>query len=715
MLAILAEIGMIMVGAVSNVAWKYWQRRASMWGSASLVALCAMAFPIMPVAAQEITEESASTADDIVVLGTRSTVDRTLSSDRVTQRMSQSSRSIERDILDAAGTYRLSDALELVSGFSQQNNRGGVIDNFAVRGFLGTPDGGAEYYLNGFLANRGMAPPRDPATTERIEVLKGPAGALFGDVDPGGRVNIVTKVPRFTPHANALISYGSFDTRRVEADATGPLSRTLAARIVVAGEDSDGWRDTVSIRRRVVSPSLTWQPSNALRLTYTGEFSQFDTPFDRGIPAIDGDANALPRSNYYGEPANGITKSRNNQHQLTGLAELGNGWTLNGGLVWRKGTLKGLSADQSRIVGTSLWRQRRSRDFSVDDLAARLELSGQIGRHRVSAGLKGYRFFYGERWLRINPTGTVPYAIDLYNPVYGSSVAAPLLPFTNNDETRVAGTLYIQDMWEVTDRLTLVGGARIDPYRQKIVNNNKGITGRNIAEPVNFRMGGRYRVSDVVAVHANWGENFSLNTGTDSEGAGFGPETGKGYEVGIAARLPGIDVAVTWFEIRKQNILTTDPFKPDFLAPVGSMVSRGIELDASARLGNRWQIVANYAWLDAKADDTAFPTPAVLNVPENSATLLLVHRIPTMRGDWQLSGGVAYVGDRAGSLTVNPVVLPEYVKVKAAVEAPIAEGLRFRLEADNLLDKRYAASSYSALWIYPGAPRTVRASLRFEL
>lgn len=651
---------------------------------------------------------------DIVVLGSRNTVDRTLSSDRVTERMSQSSRSIERDILDAAGTYRLSDALELVSGFSQQNNRGGVIDNFAVRGFLGTPDGGAEYYLDGFLANRGMAPPRDPATTERIEVLKGPAGALFGDVDPGGRVNIVTKVPRFTPHASALLSYGSFDTRRAEMDVTGPLTRTLAARIVVAGEDSDGWRDTVSIRRRIVSPSLTWQPSDALRLTYTGEFSQFDTPFDRGIPAINGDANALPRSNYYGEPSNGLTRSRNDQHQVTGLAQLGGGWTLNGGVVWRTGTLKGLSADQSRIVGTSLWRQRRSRDFSVDDLAARLELAGQIGRHRVSFGLKGYRFLYGERWMRINPSAAAPYAIDLFDPVYGS-VAAPLRPFTNNDESRWAGTAYVQDMWEVTDRLTLVGGARIDPYRQKIVNNNTGSTGRNIDEPVSLRVGGRYRVSDMIAVHANWGENFSLNTGTDRNGAGFGPETGRGYEVGIAANLPGIDVAATWFDIRKKDILTTDPVDPNYLAPVGSLVSRGIEIDASARLGDRWQIVANYAWLDAKADDVAFPTSDVLNVPADSATLLVVHRIPTGRRDWQLSGGVAYVGDRAGSVATTPVVLPEYVKAKAAIEAPLTESLRFRLEADNLFDKRYAASSYSALWIYPGAPRTVRASLRFEI
>lgn len=663
---------------------------------------------------QSFTDQDESRGSDIVVLGTRSTVDRTQSSDRVTERMSQSSRSIERDILDAAGTYRLSDALELVSGFSQQNNRGGVIDNFAVRGFLGTPDGGAEYYLNGFLANRGMAPPRDPATTERIEVLKGPAGALFGDVDPGGRVNIVTKVPHFTPHANAMVSYGSFNTRRVELDATGPLSRTLAARIVVAGEDSDGWRDTVTLRRRVVSPSLTWQPSEALRLTYTGEFSQFDTPFDRGIPAVNGDANALPLSNYYGEPSNGITKSRNNQHQITGLAELGGGWTLNGGMVWRKGTLRGLSADQSRIVGTSLWRQRRSRDFSVDDLSARLELAGQIGQHRVSIGVKGYRFFYGERWMRINPSAAAPYAIDLFKPVYGST-AAPLRPFTNNDESRWAGTFYVQDMWDVTDRLTLVGGARIDPYRQKIVNNNTGSTGRNINEPVNFRVGARYRVTDAIAVHANWGENFSLNTGTDRNGNGFGPETGRGYEVGIAAKLPGIDMAATWFDIRKKDILTTDPVDPNFLAPVGSMVSRGIELDASARLGQRWQIVANYAWLDAKADDATFPTPAVLNVPEHSGTLLVVHRVPTTRGDWQLSGGVAYVGDRAGSLTANPIVLPEYVKVKAAIEAPVVQGLRFRLEADNLLDQRYAASSYSALWIYPGTPRTVRASLRMEI
>ena len=668
---------------------------------------------ILPADAQEQTE-AAARGTDIVVLGTRTSFDRTLSSDPVTERMSQSSRSIEQDVLRAAGNYRLSDALELVSGFSQQNNRGGVLDNFAIRGFLGTPDGGAEFYVDGFLANRGMAPPRDPATVERIEVLKGPAGALFGDVDPGGRVNIITKVPAFAPQASASFMLGSFATRRIELDATGPLSSTLAARIVVAGEDSDGWRDTVSLKRRVVSPSLTWQPSERVRMTYVGEFTQFDTPFDRGIPAVDGNANALPRSHYYGEPSNGVTLFRNQRHQLTGLLRLDGGWTLNGGVVWRAGSLRGLSADPSRIVDNSLWRQRRSRDFTVDDLSARLEVAGQVGAHRLSFGVKGYRLTYGERWMRRNPSAEAPYAVDLLDPLYGA-VAAPLLPFTNNDESRWVGTFYVQDMWDVTDRLTLVGGARLDAYRQRIVNNNTGATGRTIDEPVSLRFGARYRVSDVVAVHANWGENSVLNSGTDRNGVGFAPETGQGYEVGIAAAWPGIEVAATWFDIRKRGILTTDPVDPNYLAPVGNLASSGIELDAAIRLGSRWQVVGNFAWTDARADDAAFATPAVLNVPRHSATLLVVHRIPASAGDWQLSPGAAYVGDRAATLDASGLQLPAYTKLKAAVEMPLGEALRFRLEADNPLDARYAASSYSALWIYPGAPRTVRASLRFDV
>jgi len=668
---------------------------------------------IFPAAAEEREPETDPAGQEIVVLGTREQhTDRTLSADPATERMSQSSRVLERDLLTAAGAYRLSDALELVSGVSNQNNRGGVMDNFAIRGFLGTPDGGAEYYVDGFLANRGMAPPRDPATSERIELLKGPMGALFGDADPGGRVNLVSKTPGFTATGSATLTYGSFDTRRIEVDITQPLTRTLAARVVAAGEDSDGWRDFVTLERRVVAPSLTWRPSDSAQLTYVGEITRFDTPFDRGMPAIAGNANALPRNRYFGEPGNGVTRFRNERHQLTGEVALGGGWALNGGVAWRTGSLRGLSADQSRLVGTSLWRQRRQRGYTVDDVSARMELTGRVAGHQLSFGLKGYVLDYHELLFRRNPSAAAPYAIDVFAPVYGGT-ALPLTPFTDNREKRWAATVYLQDLWEVSDRLTLSGAVRYDPYRQRIANARTGAVGSAVDDPVHFRVGAQYRLDPRLALHANWGENFVLNSGTGRDGGGFAPETGRGYELGASARLAGVDLSASWFAIEKRNILTNDPVDPNFNAPVGRLKSHGIEFDGSARLGRNWQLVANYAWTHARTLDRSFATDRVLDVPTHAGTVFLLGRFLDADGRGpSVSGGLAYVGDRAGAVDSSGLVLPSYLKAKAAAEYAFSRRVRVRLEADNLFDAHYAMSSYSSLWVYPGAPRTVRASVR---
>lgn len=661
----------------------------------------------------QIAEEK--TREEIVVLGTRRSRDAGLSSDRATDRMSQSSRSLERDLLDAAGTYRLSDALELVSGSSQQNNRGGFADNFAIRGFLSTADGGGEYYVDGFIANRGSAPARDPATIERIEILKGPAGAVFGDIDPAGRVNMVTKTPRFTPQASTRLTYGSFDTRRVELDATGPLTASLAGRIVVAAENSAGYRDFVGLRRRTVAPSLTFRPSDAWSVTYVGQLIDYAAPFDRGVVAVGGDPLVLPPSRFLGEPGNGATRARDTRHQLTGEARLGAGWSLVGGLAYRTGSLRGFSADPSRLVGgRTLWRQRRERGYEVEDLAARLELRGTArawGEHRPSFGVKAYRLDYLELLRRRNPAdparGGRSYAIDIYDPVYGVAQAAPLLPSIDQREIRDNLTLYAQDLWEVGDGLSLVGGARVDTFSQTLHRNLTGTRSRITGAPVTFRVGARYAVTPAVSVHANWGESTLLNSGSGRTGAGFSPERGKGYEVGVSGRWSALDLGATWFDIRKSNVLTTDPLDANFLAPVGSLASRGVDVDAALRLGQRWQAVVNYAWTRARYDDATFPTPLALNVPDHSGAVFLVHR----RGAWLISAGATYVGRRSGATDTSGLILPAYTKVKAAVEAPLSQGLMLRIEADNLLDARYAMSSYNSLWIYPGAPRSLRVSL----
>ncbi len=687
---------------------------------ASLCLLTGGAPAVFIVAQDQGAEPHAQALDEIVVLGRRTGGDDvTLGAGAVTERMSPSSRSIEADLLRAVGATRLVDALELVSGVSQQNNRGGVMDNFAIRGFLGTPDGGAEYYVDGFLANRGMAPPRDPATAERIEILKGPAGALCGDIDPAGRINMVSKTPRFSNAASLVLTGGSFELARGELDITGPLNDALAARIVAAVETSDGWRDHVGLKRIAVAPSLTWRPNDDLRLTYVGEFTTFDTLFDRGLPAVNGDALALPSSRYFGEPGDGVTRFINERHQVTGELRITDQWSLNGGLAWRGGTLKGYSSDHSRLVRDSLWRQRRGRDFAVEDLSGRLELNGRVqagaSLHRLAFGIKAYSLDYGERWLRTNPTAGRPYAIDIYDPVYGSPAPDPL-PFTDNLEKRDVVTLYAQDLWEATDRLSLLVGVRYDDYSQTIRNNRTGSVGETTGNPVDYRFSARYRLTDTIGAHVSYGESFVLNSGTGRTGAGFAPEAGKGVEVGVKGAWPGVDVAATLFDIEKANILTTDPQDANYLAPVGKLTSRGVELDASVQLGEAWQVVANYALTDAQADDAAFATDAVLNVPKHSGSVYAIGRFATPAGrEWSVTAGTAYTGDRIAGLDGGGVQLPAYWKAKAAAEYALTERIAARLEVDNLFDEHYAASSYSRLWIFPGAPRSVRASLRLTL
>ena len=127
-------------------------------------------------------------------------------------------------------------------------------------------------------------------------------------------------------------------------------------------------------------------------------------------------------------------------------------------------------------------------------------------------------------------------------------------------------------------------------------------------------------------------------------------------------------------------------------------------------------LVIKGAWTDARADDAAFATSDVLNVPEHSGSLYVIGRFITPDGaDWSLTAGASYAGDRAATLDGSGVRLPAYWKAKAALEYGLTPQITARIEVDNLFDERYAQSSYSPLWIFPGAPRSVRASIRFAL
>lgn len=683
-----------------------------------LMASCTT-FANFPAAAQDSPSPSSAEAhghadvDAIVVLGRRR-VDRVNGSDVVTERMSQASIALDRTILDDYGVRRLADALELVSGISQQNNLGGLRDNYAIRGFLGTPDTGAEFFVDGFVANRGFGPPRDPANVERIEVLKGPAGAVFGSADPAGLVNIATKKPQFRAGGSATLSAGSFATLRGEADIESVIAPTLAVRLVGAIENSDGFRDFVNLRRRLFAPSVGWRPWAGTTLTYQGEYVLFSAPFDRGIPAIGNDTEAVSRRRFLGEPGDGRLSSINWRHQLTLEQDLGGGWSLVAGGAYRTARLRGFSSEASaRPVNGLVSRQRRFRDWNVTDLSGRIEVRGTVeafGTHRPSIGATVYDLDFSTFQTRFRPSAARPYAINVFAPVYGQA-AGTMTPFTIVTENRRAVAFYAQDMWEASDSLSVVGGVRHEQLDQSIDNALTRRVSTLERSPTEFRVGVRYRPDPRFALHANWGEGFRPNSSVGRDGAAFVPETGRGYEIGAKLVLPAFRMAASWFDVSKRNILATDPVDANFLAPVGRIRSRGVEFDGEIDLTRGVRLIGNYAFTDAAAADPAFPGSDVLNVPKHAGTLQLFATLPVAGRDLDISIGGSYVGARTAALDGGNLRLDPYLKAKASVAYALTDRVTARVEIDNILDQFYIQSSYSANWLAPGAPRSVLGSI----
>ncbi|GAA5019588.1 hypothetical protein GCM10025794_06880 [Massilia kyonggiensis] len=170
----------------------------------------------------------------------------------------QSTRTLEADLLRDAGVANLAGALELASGIARQSDLGGLWDSYAMRGFTGDPNFGSDYMVNGFSSSRGYNGRRDVAGTQSIEILKGPASALYGRGEPGGTVNIVTKKPRFAPQYGIDVALASHGTRRAAADLTGPLSDSVAYRFNLAHQAGGSFRDLVHTERTYVAPSILW-------------------------------------------------------------------------------------------------------------------------------------------------------------------------------------------------------------------------------------------------------------------------------------------------------------------------------------------------------------------------------------------------------------------------------------------------------------------------
>lgn len=637
----------------------------------------------------------------------------------------QSVRVITADILRDVGVTTLANALDLASGIARQSNNGGLWDSYAMRGFTGDPNYGSDYMVNGFNSSRGYNGLRDGANTQSVEVLKGPASALYGRGEPGGTINITTKKPKFDPAYSVDFSVGSFHTYRTAVDLTGPLSDNFAYRLNAAYEKGDSFRDTLNSEKTLIAPSFIWLLGDNTTISYEIEAIEQRVPFDRGVVAVNGVLGLIPNSTFLGEPNDGPITVKSLGHQVFVQHQLNEKWSLQSGLSYRETSLEGASTEANNVLadGRTLRRQRRDKDYTTMDVSGRLEMLGKFMtgpvQHSVLFGVDAYKFNDHRIQTRVNPSASNAYAIDIYNPVYGGT-SNPLTLSIDQQGRQKAQGYYAQDQVDLTEQWKALVGVRYDSADQTTINNRVKVTTEQELSATSPRAGLVYQPTKLVSLYVTAAKGFRPNAGISLENTPFPAEKSKSYEVGTKLETPDgkISGTVALYKITKQNVLTTNPINTDFSLSAGEVASKGLEVDVSGELMKNVQMTASYAYTDAKVtkgDNTIKTGSMFPNVPKNSASVMIIPTFQIGDAKAQLGGGLNYVGDRLGDVAAtSDFTLPAYTTVKLISSYSPNKKVRISLNVDNLFNKQYYASSYSQVWVAPGTDRTITLNLNYK-
>jgi iron complex outermembrane receptor protein len=625
----------------------------------------------------------------------------------------QSIQVVPRQVLEDRQVIRASDALRSVSGVQQGNRVGGTSEVFNIRGFQqfgGNLRDGFNFRNNFSIA--------ETANLERIEVLKGPASILYGNLDPGGVINFVTKQPLSEPFYAVGLQVGSFGLVRPTLDLSGPLNpeRTVLYRLNAAYERGGNFRNfDTEVERFFISPVVSWKISDRTDLTFELEYSNDKRPYDRGLVAFGTGVADIPFDRVLGEPDD-FSERTNLSTGYRLEHRFNDDWKIRNRFRYSSSDQISSSLEPLRLNEST---GQLGREFSVGEYTLRnYELQTDLVGNFATGSIQHTLLFGVDlSWLNNkgeNPFETAP-SINIFNPVYG--IVRPSRDelselFSFETQTNTLG-FFLQDQITLAENLKILVGGRFDTIDQSSLS-----SGRQ-DQAFSPRVGIVYQPIKPISLYTSFSRSFQPNTRTRADGSLLEPVRGTQYEVGIRGEfLDGkLTTNLAAYEITRSNLAVTDPNNPRFAIPSGEQRSRGIELDVTGQVLPGWNLIASYAYTDARVtkDNNLQPGKLLNGVPFNSASLWSTYEIQT--GDFQGLGfgfGLFYVGERQGDLN-NSFQIPSYLRTDASLFYR-RNNWRAGININNLFNVNYidAPGDRRGRIEAPGAPFTVRGTVSVE-
>ncbi|MCV9880791.1 TonB-dependent siderophore receptor [Brenneria izbisi] len=628
----------------------------------------------------------------------------------------QSIQVVPRAVITDRQTTSLSEALQNVSGVQQSGTSGNRAETFMVRGFSSP-----SYAIDGVMLNPVGDRPEtflDLANVERIEVLKGPASALYGRGQPGGLINIVTRQPSYTFGGDASLQTGSFGFWRGEGTVNGPLNdaKTLSGRLSGALQTEDGFQDARSrSSRQFISTALRWEPTDATRFTFGLDYTNQTLPFDRGLIVGEDNQVSLPPERFLGEKWSEINAHKT-RISLGAEHNVNDQLTLRGSLRYDDARVNDTGIDYRALEDDGRTLNRRYSDRVEDSRNIDAQLEAQL---KLYTGTIDHTLLSGVQYSRSRMDFTAYRAnidpIDIYDPVYGAAMPTTRLNSDFVENIKMA-SVFLQDQIEFSPQWKALAGLRYDrvwqEMDQKIGDGEPDINDGALTT----RLGLVYQPINPVSLYASYAESFAPQSGQTRDGLALAPEEGWQVESGVKIDLipDRLSLTTAVFQITKTNVKASDPLDSDYAVTTGEQRVRGVEIDLTGEITPGWRVIASSAYLDARIthDQDYEAGNRLTGVPLWSGSLWTTYEL--QRG--ALSGlkfgsGLQAVGARKGDLD-NSFSVAGYYRLDAMVSYKLNKNLEFSLVGRNLTDQAYIATPVSRTENHPGAPRSVFATVK---
>lgn len=668
---------------------------------------------------------------------------------------------VQHDLMMQRGYAQTEAAADSAPGVSSGGSPGSPAQ-FMMRGFTGNQilslrDG--IYFGPTTMVNR----PQNTFNLESVQIIKGPSSVLYGQGAVGGTVDMRTRDPRFdAAHANALISYGSFNTWNAGVGGSVPITQTLAVRADFSRTSSDGFVKGATPHSNDFTTTLLWKPSEKFTAGLSMDYLTDKLSTDYGVPLVDlsqtgGRVGGLLSSS----KGLGVTRSSMWQYYNVRNAKAGSvNATPTLHLDWRLTDHVLLHNASYFVYSKRRWNNAESLSYistaGATDAAGTPISAGRVGRDRFYVyqnqhqvgdtlhaqfdfsvlGFKNRLIIGGDayylRFIRNRGFPSADYAdsVSLSDPEKTALGAFPgEYPFKKSPTTMVQAGVFMEDVVTFRDDLRLVGGFRYDWLsldRQNYNQNGQFAASSSFKghyNPNNFRIGPVYDLTKNVSLYGVYttsedppGSNLFLANKGQFERLSH---TRQG-EIGVKAALwhGRFTTSLALYDIRRTRILVTTG--PDTVATAGVQKSRGLEWQGDLAVTRNFTLSGNVAYTysrygsfhpSASVDASGNQVP---NVPAVTANLWGVwSRVYGLPLD--LGAGLRYVSARKGDYA-NTLTLKDYALVNVFAGWHAYKGITVYGRIDNIGNKHFiqwADTSYSNQ-VLLGAPRSFSISAQAD-